>query len=775
MSSTRPSRRDDFEIAIVCALVLEYNAVSLLFDQFWDQDGDSYGRAVGDLNTYTTGRIGKFDVVLALLPHTGKANAASAVAGMRSSYACLRLVLLVGICGGVPQLPGYNEILLGDVVISKTVVQYDFHKQYPDNIVRKNTFEDNLSKPVKDIRNLLATLETDLGLERLHERTAFFLTQLQQARQGYNYPGTAEDKLFKSTYTHRHRASRSCLCRKRGSSGVCDLARDSQCHELPCGDTYLVSRRRLDQKQKLESAHDARAQEPFIHFGAIASGDTVMKSGVHRDKLSKEEKVVAFETEGAGAWEEMPCFIVKGVCNYADCHKNDKWLQFAAATSASAAKAVLERYCKTDRPSMTISERQISLSGVLQEIDCETLVANLRAKKKRVKTKNSRLRIKNSRLEAKNDCLEANAEYLRRQVSDFIRVMGQLPRQILHDGFVTVIDALNRRFCFHLDTICTKQAFIEVLKGRFGDLGRGKIQREEWLLEDQGTGKMFNLQELWGSHMKPGQILCLSMIFWRRNVLSTRCPKCSLDNMGDIKEPIKCSCGLTYRWIEEIQHKQILEGGFQATMIPLSPEKFSSQQREQQSTFPGPRLPEFRYEDDFISRYSHSQVANISFQLRGLESSKIVLNRTEMDQQDLQNVQRLSTYLAAIYGLAKEDCLKVLNGCEIQVLPVNDKYEQGKADNLKSRNQKSRDKKTANKKPQVKKPKSKRREPTGQQYINQEPENRKLHNIYLARSCVTTWQCCQCGMGTFVAESTTQCTDHNCQHTRCNNCPVYQD
>jgi nucleoside phosphorylase len=354
MNPLRPSCRDEYEIAIVCALALEYDGVSLLFDQFWDQDGDSYGRAVGDLNTYTTGRIGKFNVVLALLPHTGKANAARAVAGMRSSYACLRLVLLVGICGGVPQL-GQDEILLGDVVISKSVVQYDFHKQYPDDIVRKNTFEDNLSKPVKDIRNLLVTLETELGLERLHERPAYFLRQLQQARQGYNYPGTAEDKLFNSTYRHKHRASRTCICRKSGQLEVCGLARDSYYHEFQCDDIYLVVRTRLDQKRELGNAKDSRAQEPAIHFRAIASGDTVMNSGAHRDEISREENVIAFETEGAGAWEEMPCIIVKGVCNYADCHKSDKWLRFATATSASAAKAVLERYFKTDKPSVAIS------------------------------------------------------------------------------------------------------------------------------------------------------------------------------------------------------------------------------------------------------------------------------------------------------------------------------------------------------------------------------------------------------------------------------------
>src|SRR5262245_33230939 len=118
----QPSRREEFEIALICALQLEYDAVSLLFDEFWDEDGDRYGKATGDLNSYTTGRIGKYNVVLALLPRIGKVNAASATASVRSSYTSLRLALLIGICGGVPKKgkDEDDEVLLGDVVVSKT-------------------------------------------------------------------------------------------------------------------------------------------------------------------------------------------------------------------------------------------------------------------------------------------------------------------------------------------------------------------------------------------------------------------------------------------------------------------------------------------------------------------------------------------------------------------------------------------------------------------------------------------------------------------------------
>ncbi|KAF5485925.1 hypothetical protein CGCF413_v013156 [Colletotrichum fructicola] len=92
--------------------------------------------------------------------------------------------------------------------------------------------------------------------------------------------------------------------------------------------------------------HDA--QRPGVFIGRIASGDGVEKSGKHRDEIAQAEEVIAFEMEGAGVWDEIPSIIVKGICDYADSHKNKKWQDFAAATAASVAKALLERYTLND-------------------------------------------------------------------------------------------------------------------------------------------------------------------------------------------------------------------------------------------------------------------------------------------------------------------------------------------------------------------------------------------------------------------------------------------
>ncbi len=350
--ATRPASRSDFEIAIVCALPLEFDAVCLLVDDFWDEDGDPFGRVEGDCNTYTTGRIGELNVVLVVLANMGKTSAASAAASMRASYPRLKIVLLTGICGGVPFVDGEKEILLGDVIIAKSVLQYDLGRQYPSGFAIKSTVEDTLGRPTKNIRNLLTIFETNRARGQLEKRTASFLQTLQTAaarRHGtqYQYPGAAHDKLFQPSYRHKHQRAAECsTC--TNPFHTCEPSRQMSCDDLGCNDTYLVQRKRLGANQEEQESTERVA--PFVFVGRIGSGDTVVKSGQDRDRIAKLHNLIAFEMEGAGVWDEFPCIIIKAVCDYADSHKNKRWQDFAAATAASAMKALLERYPKTDKP-----------------------------------------------------------------------------------------------------------------------------------------------------------------------------------------------------------------------------------------------------------------------------------------------------------------------------------------------------------------------------------------------------------------------------------------
>ncbi|KAL2839099.1 hypothetical protein BJY01DRAFT_29180 [Aspergillus pseudoustus] len=354
-----PSSRNDFEVAIVCALPTEYNAVVELVDHFWEDYGYEYGRTREDANTYTTARIGNSDVVLVLLSGAGKAIAASSATSLRSSYPGIKLLLLTGICGGVPLVGTEEGILLGDVVISETVIQYDYGRRYPDKFIMKHIVEESLSRPAKGVRNLVALFRTNRALHRLQQRAAFFLEQIQDkplsegSTTNYQYPGTANDRLFTANFRHKHHRASDCLCRhwQTGSDPVCEESRTLSCEELGCDEEYPIQRHRLEAKRRLE--HEGRnkeAQAPFIFVGRIGSGDIVLKSGEDRDRIAKLHSILAFEMEGAGAWDELPCIVVKGVSDYADSHKNNKWQDFAAATAASTMKALLERYTPIDKP-----------------------------------------------------------------------------------------------------------------------------------------------------------------------------------------------------------------------------------------------------------------------------------------------------------------------------------------------------------------------------------------------------------------------------------------
>ncbi|KAL2145611.1 hypothetical protein VTI28DRAFT_6669 [Corynascus sepedonium] len=367
----RPSYREDFQTAIVCALPLEYDAVSLLFDEFWDRDGEQYGRASGDTNHYRTGRIGKHDVVLALLPNMGKAAAAGAAASFRSTYPNVKITLLVGICGGAPNA-GTTELLLGDVVISKMILQHDLGRQYHERFIPKDTDDNRLGRPTKDIRGLIAILETDSGKECVRQSAAGHLIRLQetavrkQCSHDYRYPGSTEDELFASTYQHKHREPRSCTCYNEKIPTYCAEAAQTTCAQLGCDKGQLVRRERLERKRNLEPE---MAQSPEIFVGRIASGDAVMKSSEHRDQIAKLYNVIAFEMEGAGIWDEMPCIIIKGICDYADSHKSKVWQPFAAATAAAVTKAILERYTPTDkRPSATRNNGEKEIRDYLKDL-----------------------------------------------------------------------------------------------------------------------------------------------------------------------------------------------------------------------------------------------------------------------------------------------------------------------------------------------------------------------------------------------------------------------
>lgn len=123
---TKPRSRDDFEIAIICALTLEAEMVEFILDKNWADESITFEKTVGDHNFYTTGVIGNHNVVLAYMPGMGSNSAAMFATGLRISYRRLNIVFVVGICGVIPtHIDTLKEIVLGDCIVSTEVVQYE--------------------------------------------------------------------------------------------------------------------------------------------------------------------------------------------------------------------------------------------------------------------------------------------------------------------------------------------------------------------------------------------------------------------------------------------------------------------------------------------------------------------------------------------------------------------------------------------------------------------------------------------------------------------------
>lgn len=334
-----PRSSADFDIAIICALPVEFDAVEALFDEHYDSA--AYEKQHGDANFYRAGKIHQHNVVLACLPEMGKRSAAGVASSLQCTFTNIYLTLLVGVCGGVPYTPGKigetgeTELILGDVIISSSIVEYDFGKQYPDRFQPRDGSIDTIGRD-RRIRTLLAALRTSRLQNEFQQKLLSDLVHLQDSDQRWHYPGAEYDRLYEASYRHKHHQSGSestCICGACESTRdpVCDEALESDCSRLGCNG-MLIIRNRL-------SSCDL---SPQIHIGALGSGDTVMKSGEHRDKLAKAAKIIGFEMEGAGVADSLRCLVIKGICDYGDCHKNKMWQQYAAATAASCCKAFLE-------------------------------------------------------------------------------------------------------------------------------------------------------------------------------------------------------------------------------------------------------------------------------------------------------------------------------------------------------------------------------------------------------------------------------------------------
>lgn len=373
--------RSLFQVAVICALQEEYSAMAAALD-------DTYGplgKSESDENTYTPGRIGRHYVVIVQLPDTGIVPAATASGQVRSSYPKIKLGLVVGVCAGAPKDRDGQDIILGDVLISTQVLHTSHARMLDSGIEPYNEVERSLSRAPKDIRSFVKTYSSDFQIARLQPRLPTSVEDLlkKEYLRKYAYPVNEKDMLFRPNRPHQHLED-CAVCPKNPAQ--CMKAREADCTELGCGNTYEELRERLkpltgkeaepgsDKKpsqsasaglpesdiqldmpppsppQPSQPPQAPQPPRPCVHFGRIGSSDLLIRSGSYGQDLIHKYKFIGFEMEGAGVWDNLPTLVIKGVSDYADGHKNKKFQPYAAVTAAAWAKILLEHWDPVEDP-----------------------------------------------------------------------------------------------------------------------------------------------------------------------------------------------------------------------------------------------------------------------------------------------------------------------------------------------------------------------------------------------------------------------------------------
>ncbi|OCL02331.1 purine and uridine phosphorylase, partial [Glonium stellatum] len=333
---------EDFTVGWICALPVEYAAAAHLLDDEFEGSKDN--------STYTIGRIGEHNVVIACFPagQIGTNVAAVVATQMKLKFPSVQIGLMVGVGGGVPSAD--FDIRLGDVVVSKPfsthggVVQYDFGKTQAKGQFKRTG---SLNKPPAILLNAITTLQSNRYRGRCNLSTHLSAFDRLPDFSHENEP----DILFEPSYNHVG------------------------------GNTCENCDRRRSVKR-----HPRRSKELVVHHGTIASGNQIMRDGLTRDRLSSDlGGVVCFEMEAAGLMDILPSIVIRGICDYADSHKNKRWQPLAAAAATAYAKelllvipaAAITMRCSLGEKFMVEQEKQQVYKALLESLSFKRKDARL--------------------------------------------------------------------------------------------------------------------------------------------------------------------------------------------------------------------------------------------------------------------------------------------------------------------------------------------------------------------------------------------------------------
>ncbi|KAI5460980.1 hypothetical protein BGZ63DRAFT_455093 [Mariannaea sp. PMI_226] len=422
---------NDYTVGWICAISTEYVAAQVFLD---DEHEQPEYLSPGDSNDYQLGRIGRHNVVIAVLPdgEYGTTSAATVARDMMHSFPCV----MVGIGGGAPSQQ--HDIRLGDVVISvprdgkSGVLQYDFSKT-----IQKQRFQRTgvMNQPPTVLRTAVSGLRAQytIGGHKYEEHLERIFQKHPRLRKQYSRPDLGSDRLYKSKVVHPADAS-SCVA----ACGIDPL--------------NLVIRSERTQDD----------DNPAIHYGIIALGNQLMKNALIRDNLAAKEDILCFEMEAAGLMNHFPCLVIRGICDYSDSHKNKEWQGYAAMVAAAYAKDLLYRIV----PNKIEAEKKIVdiLSDVHQAVEDQRDIAEqtLQTQKYLVEEKLSGDKQRCHQLfRLTTGSRDTTYEWYKDRVEE--RVPGTCMWFLKHENFQTWLDQESGLLLVSVDPGCGKSVLARYL------------------------------------------------------------------------------------------------------------------------------------------------------------------------------------------------------------------------------------------------------------------------------------------------------------------------
>lgn len=303
---------NDYTVAWIAVLQIEAKAALGVLDKKHDGHFES---VPGDDFIYTGGEINGHNLVIATLPAgqtKGVGAAAALVSQVKLRFPRLWFSLLVGIAAGLPNLSPKDkskrrDIRLGDVLVcvpdkeSTGIFHYDLGQDTENGFFQNGRQAETPAIVRSAIGHIQLNMENPF---KAGNQFAKYLADFQQQRKDpqFSCPSQEQDQLYE----------------KRQTSNPFWQA------------TSLIEREPRDESERT-----------CVWYGAIGSGNSLMRNATKRDELRDNHDLIGLEMEAAGVMNSLPAGVIRGVSDYGDAQKSKDWQPYAAAVAAVYAKGIL--------------------------------------------------------------------------------------------------------------------------------------------------------------------------------------------------------------------------------------------------------------------------------------------------------------------------------------------------------------------------------------------------------------------------------------------------